>query len=201
MGPSEKRASKLACEERRDTFSSPVCEQDSRNCGHFERSCRDWSQVSLRSGVRGGEGGIRTSGAGLNGARGDVRVSYRDSIFYPETEGRMALRLCAQPLRFPVQSKGEWLAILWLKVVSTTPLKRPNWFARDCAPLVQSKSKKYLRTMCSSKGERRSSKSMAPWCVVSRPFMYATPTENVEKFSGLRRAGCAICGWRETRCS
>ena len=114
---------------------------------------------------------------------------------------RMVLRLCAQPARFPAQSKGEWLAILRLKVVSTTPLKRPNWFARDCAPTVQSKSKKYLRTMCSSKGERRSSKSMAPWCVVSRPFMNATPTEDVEKFSGFQRAGCAICGWRETRCS
>ena len=101
----------------------------------------------------GGEGGIRTSGTGLNGARGDVRVSYRDSIFYPETEGRMALRLCAQPVRFPVQSKGEWLAILWLKSGFYDALKRPNWFARDCAPTVQSKSKKYLRTMCSSKGE------------------------------------------------
>jgi hypothetical protein len=133
--------------------------------------------------------------------RGELQDLAHASSSNPNiSEGRMALRLCAQPLRFPVQSKGEWLAILWLKVVSTTPLKRPNWFARDCAPLVQSKSKKYLRTMCSSKGERRSSKSMAPWCVVSRPFMNATPTENVEKFSGLRRAGCAICGWRETRC-
>jgi hypothetical protein len=171
------------------------------NCGDSPRFCEERSQISLQPRLSGGEGGIRTSGAGLNGARGDVRVSYWDSIVYPETEGRMVLRLCAQPVRFPAQSKGEWLAILWLKVVSTTPLKRPNWFARDCAPTVQSKSKKYLRTMCSSKGERRSSKSMAPWCVVSRPFMNATPTEDVEKFSGLRRAGCAICGWRETRCS
>jgi hypothetical protein len=35
---------------------------------------------------------------------------------------------------FPVQSKGECQAILWLKVVTTSPLTRPNWFARDCAP-------------------------------------------------------------------
>jgi hypothetical protein len=61
----------------------------------------------------------------------------------PET-----INLCAQPVRVPVQSKGEWLAILWLKVVSTTPLKRPNWFARDCAPTVQSKSKKNISARC-----------------------------------------------------
>jgi hypothetical protein len=36
---------------------------------------------------------------------------------------------------------------------NNTPLKPPNWFARDCAPTAQSKSKKYLRTMCSSRGE------------------------------------------------
>ena len=65
----------------------------------------------------------------------------------------MVVRLCAQPVRSPVQSKREWSAILWLKVVSTTPLKRPNWSARDCAPTVQSKSKKCLHTMCSTKGE------------------------------------------------
>ena len=49
---------------------------------------------------------------------------------------------------------GECLGILWLKVVFTTLLKRPNWFARDCAPAAQSESEKYLRRMCSSKGER-----------------------------------------------
>jgi hypothetical protein len=32
------------------------------------------------------------------------------------------------------QSKGEWLTILWLKVVCTMPVKRPNWCARDCVP-------------------------------------------------------------------
>jgi hypothetical protein len=26
-----------------------------------------------------------------------------------------------KPVPFPIQSKGEWLAMLWLKVVSTTP--------------------------------------------------------------------------------
>ena len=31
---------------------------------------------------------------------------------------------------------------LWLKVVSTTSLKRPKCFARDCVPTAQSKSKK-----------------------------------------------------------
>jgi hypothetical protein len=57
-------------------------------------------------------------------------------------------------VRFRYASRGETLAILWLEVVSTTPLKRRNWFARDCVPAGQSKSKKYLRRMCSSKGER-----------------------------------------------
>jgi hypothetical protein len=37
--------------------------------------------------------------------------------------------------------KGEWLAILWLKVLCTTPLKRPNGFVCDCVPAVQSKAK------------------------------------------------------------
>jgi hypothetical protein len=41
-------------ERKGGTLSSPVCEQDSRNCGHFERSCVDWSQVSVRSRLRGG---------------------------------------------------------------------------------------------------------------------------------------------------
>jgi hypothetical protein len=70
-----------------------------------------------------------------------------------ETERRVVLRRCGKPVRFPIQSKGEWLAILWLKVVSRTALKRPNWFARDCVPAAQSESEKYLRRMCSSKGE------------------------------------------------
>jgi hypothetical protein len=35
----------------------------------------------------------------------------------------MPLRRWGKPVQFPVQSKGEWLAILRLKVVSTTPLK------------------------------------------------------------------------------
>jgi len=42
---------------------------------------------------------------------------------------------------------GEWLAILRLKVVSTTHIKRPNWFPRDCVPAAQSQSEKYLRRM------------------------------------------------------
>jgi hypothetical protein len=32
------------------------------------------------------------SGTGLNGARADVFVSYSESIFYPETEGRVVLQ-------------------------------------------------------------------------------------------------------------
>jgi len=33
----------------------------------------------------------------------------------------MPLRHWAKPVQFPVQSRGEWLAILPLKVASTTP--------------------------------------------------------------------------------
>jgi hypothetical protein len=55
----------------------------------------------------------------------------------------VVLRHCGKPVRFPVRSKGEWLAILWLKVVCTTPLKRPNWFVRDCLPTAQFKIEKY----------------------------------------------------------
>ena len=65
----------------------------------------------------------------------------------------MPLRRWGKPVQFPVQSKGEWLAILRLKVVSTTPLKRPDCFAPDCVRAGQSKSEKYLRRMGSSKGE------------------------------------------------
>ena len=65
----------------------------------------------------------------------------------------MPLRRSGKPVQFPVQSKGEWLAILRLKVVSTTPLKRPDCFAPDCMRAAQSKSEKYLRRMGSSKGE------------------------------------------------
>jgi hypothetical protein len=35
-------------------------------------------------------------------------------------------------------TKGEWLAILRLKAVGPMPLKRQNWFARDCLPAAQS---------------------------------------------------------------
>ena len=42
----------------------------------------------------------------------------------------MPLRRWGKPVQFPVQSKGEWLAILRLKAVSTTPLKRPDCLTR-----------------------------------------------------------------------
>ena len=65
----------------------------------------------------------------------------------------MPVRRWGKPVQFPVQSTGEWLAILRLKVVSTTPLKRPDCFAPDCVRAEQSKSEKYLTRMSSSKGE------------------------------------------------
>jgi hypothetical protein len=51
----------------------------------------------------------------------------------------MPLRHWGKPVQFPVQTKGEWLAILRLKVVSTTPLERPDCFAPDCVRAAQSK--------------------------------------------------------------
>jgi hypothetical protein len=68
--------------------------------------------LSLRFRLAGGERGIRTLGTGLDGVRADVPLSYRESIFCPETEGLMPLRRRGKPVQFPVQSKGEWLAIL-----------------------------------------------------------------------------------------
>src|SRR5258706_14101509 len=47
-------------------------------------------------------------------------------------------------------SGNQYLAILWPKVLFTTPLKPTNWFACDCIPAAQSKREKYLRRMCSS---------------------------------------------------
>jgi hypothetical protein len=44
----------------------------------------------------------------------------------------MPLWRWGKPVQSPVQSPGEWLAILRLKVVFTTPLKRPDCFALDC---------------------------------------------------------------------
>jgi hypothetical protein len=75
------------------------------------------SGLSLQFRLRGGEVWIRTLGTGLMGVRADVCVSYRESISYPEKEGRVVLRHYGKPVRFPVRSKGEGLAILWLKVV------------------------------------------------------------------------------------
>ena len=80
MGPSEKRATKLAWGVKYDAFYSPVCRQDLRNCGHFERFFGDCSEVSLQSRLRGGAEWIRTLGTGLNDARGDVCVSCTESI-------------------------------------------------------------------------------------------------------------------------
>jgi hypothetical protein len=67
--------------------------------------------------------------------------------------GWVVLRHYGKPVRFPVESEGEWVAILRWKVVSTSALRRPNWFARDCVTAAQSQSEKYLRRLCWSKGE------------------------------------------------
>lgn len=54
LGPSEKRATKLACGAKWDTFSIPVCEQNLQNCGYFPRFSEECSQVSLHPRLRGG---------------------------------------------------------------------------------------------------------------------------------------------------
>jgi hypothetical protein len=81
-----------------------------------------------------------------------AQVTGNQSFIWRQRVG-WVLRHYGKPVRFPVESKGEWLAILRWKVVSTSPLKRPNWFARDCVTAAQSQSEKYLRRMCWSKGE------------------------------------------------
>jgi hypothetical protein len=147
------------------------------------RVFRDQRQaLSLQLRLAGGEGGIRTLGTGLNGVRADVCASYRESIFYPETEGLMPLRRWGKPVQFPVQSKGEWLAILRLKVVSTTPLKRPDCFAPDCVRAAQSKSEKYLRRMGSSKGEW-------PGDLTGTLSTWVASPPRIREFCGVERMG------------
>jgi hypothetical protein len=74
-GPSEKRGTKLACRVKLDSFSSPVCEQNLQNCGDFSRFPEDYSLVSLRSRLRGGESAIRTGITFLNPVNPDVGVT------------------------------------------------------------------------------------------------------------------------------
>jgi len=54
VGPSEKKARKLACAIESDTFSGPVCEQKLRNCGYFLRFSGQGSRISLQSRLCGG---------------------------------------------------------------------------------------------------------------------------------------------------
>jgi hypothetical protein len=79
MCPSEKKAPKLAWGATRDTFSSPVCEEDSRNCGHFSLCSEEYSRISLHLRLYGGAERIRTLGTGLKPVRADVSVSYAES--------------------------------------------------------------------------------------------------------------------------
>jgi hypothetical protein len=62
VGPSERKARKLACGIESDTFSGPVCEQQLRNCGDFLRFSGQGSRISLQSRLCGGGRGIRTPG-------------------------------------------------------------------------------------------------------------------------------------------
>src|SRR5216683_3153211 len=54
---------------------------------------------------------------------------------------------------FLIPPNGERLAIVDPRSQVLRPFLRPNWFAHDCVPAAQSKSVKYLRRKCSSKGE------------------------------------------------
>jgi hypothetical protein len=54
VGPSERKARKLACGIESDTFSGPVCEQKLRNCGYFLRFSGQGSRISLQSRLCGG---------------------------------------------------------------------------------------------------------------------------------------------------
>ena len=54
VGPSERKARKLACGIESDTFSGPVCEQKLRNCGDFLRFSGQGSRISLQSRLCGG---------------------------------------------------------------------------------------------------------------------------------------------------
>jgi len=202
MGPSEKRASKLACGERRDTFSSPVCEQDSRNRGHFERSCGDWSPVSLRSAVRGRRG--RDSHLRCRSEWRKRRRSRKLQGFnlLPGDRGTDGVAaLCpTSAVSSPIERRmvGDSVAESGFYDASQAAKLVRYVVARlSCSPKARNISAGRARQK--GRGDRRS-----PWrhgaSYRDRVRMLPRP-RNVEKFSGLRRAGCAICGWRETRCS
>ena len=91
----------------RDILSSSVQQKNLQNYADLSRFSGKYNEVSLRPRLRGRAGGIRTLGTGLNDARADVCVSYREPIFNPETEGRLVSRHSGQLVRFPIQWKGE----------------------------------------------------------------------------------------------
>ena len=66
MCPSEKKAPNIASGVQRDTFSSPVFQQNVRNCGHFARFSEECWRFSLHHRLRGGASGIRTLSTFLN---------------------------------------------------------------------------------------------------------------------------------------
>jgi hypothetical protein len=94
---------------------------------------------SLESRLRGGAGRIRTLGTGLKPVRADVCVSCAES-----TSSEILRRLPAphsrrQTVRFHQASRGEALAIVWLKVVTfKVPQPARLGLRCDCLPSGQS---------------------------------------------------------------
>jgi hypothetical protein len=66
----------------------------------------------------------------LRGAvRADVCVSCRESGALTREWTNPGVIQLGKSVRFPVRAKGEWVAILWLKVVTLEAAKRSKWLA------------------------------------------------------------------------
>jgi len=66
MCPSEKKAPNIGSGVQRDTFSSPVFQENVPNCGHFALFSRGMQGFSLHHRLHGGGREIRTLGTVLS---------------------------------------------------------------------------------------------------------------------------------------
>ena len=82
------------------------------------RSSAQGRRISLQCRLRGGEEDIRTFGTLLNDLNGDVSVSYTGSMSSENLKTAPLPRSRAKQCGWMIPFKGEWLASLWLEVVT-----------------------------------------------------------------------------------
>jgi|SRR5579863_2343277 len=74
--PPEKMGATMAHRVQWNTFSGPVSERESQNCGVFKRFSEECRPDSLHLRLNGGEGGIRTLGTGVSPYNGLANESF-----------------------------------------------------------------------------------------------------------------------------